>query len=320
MFRIDGDHVSWLLVVTLVALALLLALVSSEGYGGDRVAGYRGDLVAGTGAAPTVRLLLAQQDRTEHRTVSEVWYVARELYRAGRFAEAAREFERATAGHVADPALDMWAGMAAYRAGDVATAMRHWRTVWCDGPMSDAGVWPGVALAAAYVKSGQVAEAARLIVPLERGDFGPEVAEQPLVTFYAALAYDQLAATAPKYRDSIEESLAMKFSPPLASSDTGFAVSPNSQSWLIFLAKRAYQRTIRNSKTFEWTAPLVPESATAEPSLTPTVEELLESLGSADFNAQARGKLRAIRLFESAPKRIEIFDDPDLIKRGRFIA
>lgn len=321
MFRMDGDHVSWFLVITLVTLALLLALVSSAGYGADQIAGSRTDSTAIIRTDQSARSWVAQQDRKEVRTASERWYVARELYRVGRFAEATREFERAAAGYLADPALEMWAGMAAYRAGDLAAAKRHWEAVRCDtGPMSDAGTWPVIALTAAYLRSGQVAEAARLIVPLERGDFGSEIAGQPLVSFYAALVYDHLAITAPKYRDAVEDSLAMKVSPPLASSDPGFVVSPNSQSWLIFLTKRALQQTIRHSRTFEWTAPLVADSATAEPSLAPSVEDLLEALGSADFSAQARGKLRAIQLYESPPKRIEIFDDPELIKRGRFIA
>jgi hypothetical protein len=321
MFRMDGNHVSWFLVITLVTLALLLALVSSTGYGGDQVAVHRADSTTIIRTDHTARFWVAQQGRKEVRTASERWYVARELYRAGRFGEATGEFERAAAGYMADPALEMWAGMAAYRAGNLAAAKRHWEAVRCDtGPMSEAGSWPIIALTAAYLKSGQVAEAARLIVPLERGEFGSEITEQPLVSFYAAIVYDQLASTAPKYRDAVEDSLAMKVSPPLASNDPGFAVSPNSQSWLIFLTKRALQQTIRHSRTFEWTAPLVPDSATAEPSLAPTVEDLLEALGSADFSAQARGKLRAIRLYESPPKRIEIFDDPELIKRGRFNA
>jgi len=133
--------------------------------------------------------------------------------------------------------------------------------------------------------------------------------------------YEQLATAAPKYREAVEESLAEKFSPALASSDGSQLVSPNSQSWLTFLTKRALQRTIRGARSLDRTAPMVPESATVEPSFAPTVEELLECLGSADFASQAHRKLRALELYQSPPnRRPEIFDDPELIKRGRFIA
>jgi hypothetical protein len=173
----------------------------------------------------------------------------------------------------------------------------------------------------AELESGRPDRAARFIVPLERGDYGFEFADHPVVSFYAALVYEQLAIAAPKYREAVEESLAEKFSPALASNDGSQLVSPNSQSWLIFLTKRALQRTIRGARSFDWAAPVVPESATVEPSFAPTVEELLESLGSADFASQARRKLRALELYQSPPnRRPEIFDDPELIKRGRFIA
>ena len=231
-------------------------------------------------------------------------------------------FEKVLARYPSDPAALMWAGMAAFRTGDRATAIRHWGALWCDeAPLMECGVWPAVALAAAHLESGQADYAARFIVPLERGDFGSEVADHPVVSFYAALVYERLAIAAPKVRDAVEESLAEKFSPALASSDASTLVSPNSRSWLIFLTKRALQRTIRGARSLDWVAPVVPESATVEPSLTPTVEDLLEALGSADFASQARRTLRALELYESPPKRkIEIFDDPELIKRGRFIA
>jgi hypothetical protein len=322
MVRLDSDHANWVLIVILVAMALLLAMVSSLAYG-DQISTQKAVSQSALRADQAAGLALAsQQDRKEARTPAEAWYVARELYLAGRFAEAKRGFEQATATYSFDPALRMWAGMAAYRMKDHSAAIRHWRAACCDDfPMSGSGVWPAVALTAAYLETGQPKEAAKYIVPLERGDFGSDAAEHPIVSFYAALVYEQLAITAPQYRDAVEESLAEKYSPPLASSDAGFTVSPNSRSWLIFLTKRSLQRTIRGARFFEWTAPLVPESATVEPSLAPTVEDLLEALGSADFVSQTRGKLRALRLYESPPKRrIEIFDDPELIKRGRFIA
>jgi hypothetical protein len=187
----------------------------------------------------------------------------------------------------------------------------------------ECGIWPAVLLAAAELESGRPDRAARFIVPLERGDFGMEFADHPIVSFYAALVYEQLAIAAPKYREAVEESLGVggEFSPALASSDGSQIVSPNSQSWLIFLTKRAMQRTIRGARSFEWAAPVVPESSTVEPSFAPTVEELLECLGSADFASQAYRKLRALELYQSPPnRRHQIFDDPDLVKRGRFIA
>src|SRR5262245_46978677 len=104
MFRMDGDHVSWFLVITLVTFALLLALVSSAGYGADQIAGQRTDSIAIIPTDQSARSWVAQQDRKEVRTASERWYVARELYREGRFAEATGEFERAAAGYLADPA------------------------------------------------------------------------------------------------------------------------------------------------------------------------------------------------------------------------
>jgi len=221
-----------------------------------------------------------------------------------------------------DPAARMWAGLAAMRTGDRAAAIRHWNAVWCDeAPVMECGVWPAVALAAAELESGRPDRAARFIMPLERGDYGIEFTNHPVVSFYAALMYEQLATAAPKYREAVEESLAEKFSPALASNDGSQTVSPNSQSWLTFLTKRTLQRTIRGARSLDRDAPLVGESATVEPSFAPTVGELLEALDSADFAIQARRKLRALELYKSPPnRRPEIFDDPELIKRGRFIA
>jgi tetratricopeptide (TPR) repeat protein len=319
MVRVDGDHVNWVLVVILVAMALLLAMVSSTGYGAPQPA----DSQAADRTDQAKHFWqVAAQDRKEVRTPSEVWYIARELYQSGKFTEAREAFEKVVAVYPSDPAVRMWAGIAAYRVGDRAAAIRHWESVWCDeAPLSDAGVWPAVALAALHLELGQRSHAARFIVPLERGDFGCDAADHPLVSFYAALVYEQLATAAPKYREAVEESLAEKFSPALASNDASLLVSPNSQSWLIFLTKRSLQRTIRGARSLDWAAPLVPESATVEPSFAPTVEDLLEALGSADFAFQARRKLRALDLYQSPPNRkIEIFDDPELMKRGRFIA
>jgi hypothetical protein len=324
MVRFDGDHANWVLVVVLAAMALLLALVSSASYGDETKPPKVNSEPVGRSYQPPSVAALTRQDPKEARTPSEIWYVARELYLAGHYAEAKAQFERAAAVYTCDPSLQMWAGMAAYRAKDTTAALRQWQAAWCgDRPLSDTGVWVAVALTAAYLESGQWEEAARCIVPLERGDFGRDAAEHPVVSFYAALVYERLAIVAPQYLDAVEEprNTGEKFSPVLASSDPGLVVSPNSRSWLVFLAKRALQRTIRGARSFEWTAPLVSESATVEPSLAPTVEELLEALGSADFASQARGKLRALQLYESPPKRpVEIFDDPELVKRGRFFA
>jgi len=319
MVRFDGDHVNWVLVVILVAMALLLAMVSASANADVQQAAPQA-----AARADQARHFwqMAAQDRKEVRTPSEVWYVARELYQAGRVDEARGMFEKVVAAYPSDPAARMWAGMAAFRAGDRATAIRHWNAVWCDeAPVMECGVWPAVALAAAELESGRPDRAARFIVPLERGDFGFEFTDHPVVSFYAALVYEQLATAAPKYREAVEESLAEKFSPALASSDGSQMVSPNSQSWLIFLTKRALQRTIRGARSLDRAAPMVPESATLEPSFAPTVGELLECLGLADFASQARRKLRALELYQSPPnRRPEIFDDPELIKRGRFIA
>jgi tetratricopeptide (TPR) repeat protein len=316
MFRLDGNQVNWVLVVVLVAMALLLAMVSSSAYGDVQQRN------AQSAQAEQAKPLLAPQDRKEVRTASEAWYVARELYQAGQVQESREMFEKVVAAYPSDPAARMWAGMAAFRSGDRATAIRQWSAVWCDeSPVTECGVWPAVALAAAELESGRPDRAARFIVPLERGDYGFEYADHPVVSFYAALVYEQLASAAPKYRDAVEESLAEKFSPALASNDGSLMLSPNSQSWLVFLAKRALERTIRGARSLNGAAPMVSESATAEPSFAPTVEELLESLGSADFASQARRKLRALDLYQSPPnRRPEIFDDPELIKRGRFIA
>ena len=332
MIRADSDHVNWVLIVVLVALALLLATVSSTAYGERRSADTQ-SAIRSDQAARFWRM--AAQDRKEVRTPSEVWHIARVRYQAGESSESRRMFEEVVAAYPFDPAAQMWAGMAAYRDGDRETAVRHWQAVWCDeAPTSDAGVWPAVALAAAHLESGRADLAARFIVPLERGDFGSDTADHPVVSYYAALVYERLAIAAPKYRDAVEESLADKFSPALVSSERGILpsratsdvsgiVSPNSQSWLIFLTKRALQRTTRGARLLDWAAPVVPEAATVEPSFVPTVEDLLEALGSADFASQARRKLRALELYESPPKRnpgAPGFDNPELIKRWRFIA
>ena len=319
MVPVEGDHVNWVLAVILVALALLLAWVSSTSYG---VVAPGVPRVGGQAIPVRGPVLLVTQERKEARTPSEIWYVARELYREGRISEASKMFERVVSAIPDDPAARMWAGIAAFRAGSHALAARHWMAAWdAEGCTPELGVWPAVALAAVHLESNRVAEAARFIVPLERGDRGPDAAEHPVVLFYAALIYERMALAAPKYLDAIEESLGEKFSPMLGSSRVDELVSPNSQSWLIFLTKRALQRTIRRVQSFDWTAPVVPWPATVEPSFAPTVEELLEALGSTDFASQARQKLRALKLYESPSERkIEFFDDPRLLQRARFIA
>jgi hypothetical protein len=313
MIRFDSDHVSWVLVVILAAMALLLAMVSSRASAGVRLA----DSPA-VGAGDQIRAAsqLVAQDRKGIRSPSELWNVACERYRAGRLNEATRMFETVAATYPSDPTARMWAGMAMSRMGNRARALEHWRAVWGDeSAVVEYGVWPAVALAAAELEAGRPDRAARYIVPLERGDYGLEFAEHPLVSFYAALVYEQLAIAAPKYREAVEESLGDKFSPSFASNDGSQMLNPNSRSWLIFLARRALQRTNRGARSLDWEAPVVPESAAVEPSFVPTVRELLEALGSADFASQARGKLRALQLYESPPKRtIENFDDPELFK------
>lgn len=316
MLRFFDDHVNWLLVVFLVTLALLLAMVSSTGYGSVQQADPQATARAGQ---VTLLKLVATQDRKEVRTPSETWYIARELYQAGRVEEARGMFEKVLAVYPYDPAVGMWAGMAAHRAGNRTMAIRHWSQAWRDeAPAVECGVWLAVALAAGELESGRPDQAARFIVPLERGDFDQlehqpdclDVSQHPVVSFYAALVYEQLAKVAPQYRDAVEESLAEKFLTPFASSDGSLMVSPNSRSWLIFLTKRALRRTIRGAQSIDWAAPVVLESATVEPSLAPTVEELLECLGSADFASQAHRKLRALELYESSPNhRPEIFGD-----------
>ena len=320
MLRVaDGDHVNWVLVVVLVALALLLAMVSSTGYGFDQPSRVP---AAGRENQAAMFWRIVSQDtkgRKEVLTPSENWHVARELYLTGKFAESRKAFERVLVFYPDDPAVKMWAGMAAYRTGDRAGAARHWEAVRCDGDVtSEFGVWSAIALAAVHLEEGRVDLAARLILPLDGDNIQPaeSAANHPIVSFYAALVYEELANAAREYRDAVEESLAEKFSPPLASADKGVMVSPNSKSWLVFLTKRALQRTIREAGAIEWTASIVPEAATAEPSLAPTVGELLEAIGSADFATKARQKLRALKLYESQPERkIEIFDAPPLGNR-----
>jgi hypothetical protein len=172
-------------------------------------------------------------------------------------------------------------------------------------------------MAAAELDLGRTDRAARYVVPVERGDYGLELACHPVVSFYAGRVYELLAMAAPKYREAVEESLAEKFSSAVASKDESQWASPNSRSWLIFLAKRAYSQAARSDWSLNHAMPIMPETATAEPSFVPTVGELLECLGSTDFAAQSRRKLRAIKLYQSEP---ELFHDRHWMKRGQFIA
>lgn len=318
MLLADSDHVNWVLIVVLVALALLLAMVSSTASGA-----WLADVPGDSPTSQTGLLLPAASQQTRGaRTPAETWYIARELYRAGEYVRAAKAFETVVEAYPCDAGATIWAGMAAYRAGDHRGAIRYWEAA-CDAVASESNVWPAVALTAAHLKAGRVHDAAKRILPLAESSetAGSRTAGNPIVSFHMALVYEQLAKAAPSYRDAFDESLALRFSPPLASSDAGFVVSPNSRSWLIFLTKQALKRTIGAARSLEWAAPVVPESATVEPSLAPTVEDLLFAIDSADFAAKAHGKLRALQLYESPPNRkIEIFDDRDAIKRGHFIA
>jgi len=164
MVRYDSDQVNWVLVVILDEMALLLAMVSSSANADQQQA----DPQAAARADQARQFWqMAAQERKEVRTPSEVWYVARELYQAGRTEEARGMFEKVVAAYPSDPAARMWAGMAAFRTGDRATAIRHWNAVWCaEAPVMECGVWPAVVLAVAELESGRPDRAARLIVPL----------------------------------------------------------------------------------------------------------------------------------------------------------
>jgi hypothetical protein len=299
MFHPHSHHdVNWILVVILIVLALLLTLVQSAGYGSaaslDRVGASRS---GGVAAAPNLGV----------QSPSEPWHLACEMFRAGFDAESRAMFERVVAHYPQDPAARMWAGMAAFRVKDYEAATAHWR-VACGSEGTPPQVWLAIAHTAAQLERGRADEAARWIVPLERGDFGAPVADHPIVSFYAALVYEQLAIGAPRYRDAVEESLAERFSPALARGDAAAPVGPNSGSWLTFLARRALERTVR-ARAVDWTAPVVAPETTIEPSLVPTVEDLLDALGSADFALRAHQKLRALRMYRSPPNRaIEQYD------------
>lgn len=252
-------------------------------------------------------------------TFPELWYLARELYQAGEIAHARTAFEQAVRARPIDAGIRVWAGLAAYRLGDRDSAVSHWTRASESLVDPDRGMWISLALTASYLDSGEVEQAARLIIPLERGDGEAQSSGHPVVSFYAGMVYERLATVAPSYRDAVEESVAERFTPPLAAAAADSMASPNSKSWLLFLAKRCYQRTITEARTSDWWAvPVVPWQTTLEPSLTPTVEELLEALGSDDFANQASQKLRALRIYESESDRgIEFFDPEELFRTGR---
>ncbi len=318
--EIESDRTQhWLLVMLLVALALVLALATSSGYG--RMASPQsGPLAVGERQMPARPLLVVPT--AEPRARSEAWFVARELYRAGRWNDSARWFGWAAAQYPDDPALEMWRGMAAYRAGDTTAAVTHWETVWADGSAAArGGVWPALALAATALDTGDYGRAAELVLPLEAdgANAGIDLAGG-LVDYYAALVYEAWAYEAPSYLDAAGEIGGGPFTPPLATTDPRMLVHPSSRSWLVFLTRRALERACRASPRIDGSAHLVAPDATAEPSLAPTVGELLEALGAADFPVQARQKLRAVRLYESARDKPEIFDDIETLLRGRFVA
>jgi hypothetical protein len=319
MIRAEGDYANWVLVVILVALALLLAMVSSTGYGSptlpDRVAGNQ--LVQESTLKPP-----GAPGRSRVQTDSDRWYVARELYRAGEFAEAREMFDSVVAAYPNDPAVRMWAGLTAARMQDWSTASNQWSALSGRGEVGpNCNVWFTIARAAAELELGRPDRAAHLIVPLERGDFGQELSDHPIVCFYAAVVYEKLALVAPTYLDAVGETVGERLSPPIASTDQEILVSPNSRSWLVFLAKRSLVHAVRQAGSFDRSASLVSEQVTAEPSFAPTAADLLDALGSSDFAAQARLKLRALDLYLNPPsRRHEPFNDPDILKRWRFIA
>lgn len=323
MINAHADHVNWMLVVILVTLALLLALVSSTG----------GFAQVAVSVAPATtdesRGLLVERSAVsvqagshQESRFSEVCYLARELYQAGKLAEARNAFEDAVAARPIDSGARAWAGIAAYREGDHAAAVSHWnRVALSAGKNSDSSVWAAIAQSASYLETDDLKNAARILVPLERKeeDISASRGVHPVATFYAGLLYEKLALAAPDYRDAVEESLGERFSSPMASAGEGVSASPNSRAWLQFLAKRCFQRTVRQARVSEWwTVPVVPWQATLDPSLAPTVEDLLDALGSADFAYQAAQKLRALRIYESEPDRgIEIFDPQGLFRAGK---
>jgi hypothetical protein len=314
MISVSSDHVHPVLIVVLVALALLLAMVESAGREPVRL----------PDPTPVLVPVVWMSDPGETRAWDglEQWAVARKLYRSGEVEAAREQFESVLAAFPHDPAVRMWAGMTAYHLGDREMALRHWETAWGEEARTSVlGVWPAIALAATHLELGQVDEAARRIVPLERGDVAiePSPTDHPVVGFYAALVYEQLAHVSRDFRDAVEESLGERFSPCLAAND-GSGVVPNSRSWLVFLARWALTRTIREAQRLDWSAPVIPAAATAGPALAPTVEDLLACLGSADFAVQARGKLRALQHHELRPSpEGEIYDAP-MFERGHLIA
>ena len=72
MVRFDGDHANWVLVVILVAMALLLAMVSTTGYGADIRAVQQADSHAGLRADQASHFWqVAAQDRKEDNGVDK---------------------------------------------------------------------------------------------------------------------------------------------------------------------------------------------------------------------------------------------------------
>jgi hypothetical protein len=342
MVRADADHVNWVLVVILAALALLLAMVSSSASphrakpaaDWSDVDSLLQQRFTRSSPRPGEPVAAGQESIGSERlwTVSEGWYVGCELYRAGRFAQARWALERVVNVLPDDAAARTWAGMATLRAGDPAGAIRQWEPVWTgNAPGSEPWLWSGVAMVAVHLEAGSVDDAARIMLRLEdeapgaagtgHAADGPRAGVYPIISFYAARVYEALASEAADYRDAVEEPLRERFSPVLAAREPGVVTIPNSRSWLTFLAKRALKEAVRGAGSIDWSAPVVAESATVEPSLAPTVEELLEAIGSADFAVQARGKLRALEIYESQPEpEIEIFDTVEPRERNRRIA
>lgn len=171
-------------------------------------------------------------------------------------------------------ALSVWRILLDHATGQGDRAIAGWHHVLLPPRMD---VWRHVALASAYLETGQLEAAADAI------NAGWEIdAQHPLLHYYRGLLLlEEAAAQGIEFYDAAEQgpTRLASYRPP--------TVMPNSASMYRLVASMQIERAIEHAGAVVRHEPLVPVQPVYESRLTPTVDDLLAAIGADRFEGDA---------------------------------
>jgi tetratricopeptide (TPR) repeat protein len=257
LHRTFAQDLAWWLALVVTALLAILAL--------------------------SLKLAAAEPDRL-HKSSPEVnaaWRAAIDHCRAGHIDRAATELHALkskleTDGDLADDGLELWQAIVIARAD----APRHTIKVWNQVQLpASTRIWRDVTLAAAYLRAGDLKMAEVALDAAVEAD-----RHHPVVHYYAALIRLEQAHTTKSWPDAIgpTRTRLVSYLPD---------VSPNSADMYRLAAANALDRVIEYADRLTPSEPLIPPDWTIEPTLRPTINDLLVALGAKDHLAMSHNLL-----------------------------